>query len=140
MYLESSVLLTYILWRKSLVLFLKQFLNEVSTIPKYLLFALSGADTTSLYAMFTVKHLLSSGHSALFLQLHPWLFEVGWIILRLWLRDWAHISTATITQLYCIFVKGCWHFMNFLPIFVFTIFENGGLNHIILRWHFLTFL
>ena len=77
MYLESSVLLTYILWRKSLVLFLKQFLNEVSTIPKYLLFALSGADTTSLYAMFTVKHLLSSGHSALFLQLHPWLFEVG---------------------------------------------------------------
>ena len=77
MYLESSVLLTYFLWRKSVMWFLKRSLNEVSAIPKYFLSGLLGADTAALYTMFAVKHLLSSGHSALFLQLHIWLLEVG---------------------------------------------------------------
>ena len=76
MYLESSLLLTYFLWRNSLVWFLKQTLNEVSEIPKFLLSGLLDAKTTALNTMFVVKHLLSSGHSALFLQLHPWLSEV----------------------------------------------------------------
>ena len=71
------MLLTYFLWRKSLVWFLKRSLNEVSAITKYFLSGLLGADTTALYTMFAVKHLLSSEHSALFLQLHPWLLEVG---------------------------------------------------------------
>ena len=44
----------------------------------------TGCYTTALYTMFAVQHLLSSGHSALFLQLRPWLLEVGWIILGLW--------------------------------------------------------
>ena len=70
MYLESSVLLTYFLGRKSLVWFPKQSLNEVSAIPKYFLSGLLGADTTALYTMFAVSHLLSSGHSAVFIQLH----------------------------------------------------------------------
>ena len=91
-YLQSSVLLTYFLWRNFLVRFLKRSLNEVSTIPKYFLSGLLGADTTALYTMFVVKltwtslvkHLLSSGHLALFLQLHACLWEVGWIILQLW--------------------------------------------------------
>ena len=79
MYLENSVLLTYLLVRKSLVWILKQSLNEVSAILKYFLCGLLGADTTALYlfAMFAAKHLLSSGHWALFLQVHPWLLEVG---------------------------------------------------------------
>ena len=77
MYLESSVLLTHFLWRKSFVWFLKRSLNEVSAIPKLFLSGLLGADTTALYTMFAVKRLLSSGHSALFLLLHPWLLEVG---------------------------------------------------------------
>ena len=64
MHLESSVLLTY-------------YLNEVSAIPKYFLSGLLGADTTALYPIFPVKHLLSRGHSALFLQFHPWMLEVG---------------------------------------------------------------
>ena len=53
------------------------------------------------------------------------------------------------TQLYRIFIKDFSHFIcfgtwqlinlkNFLPIFLFTIFENGELNHIIL--HFSSFL
>ena len=83
MYLENSVLLTYLLVRKSLVWILKQSLNEVSAILKYFLSGLLGADTTVLYTMFVVKHLLLSGHLALFLQLHPWLLEFGWILLRL---------------------------------------------------------
>ena len=77
MYLESSVLLTYLLWRKYLVWFLERSLNEVSAILKYFLSGLLGADTTALYTVFAVKHLLSSGHSPLFLRLHPWLLEVG---------------------------------------------------------------
>ena len=59
-YLESSVLLTYFLWRKFLVWFLKRSLNDVSAIPKYCLSGLLDA----LYTMFAVKHLLSSGYSA----------------------------------------------------------------------------
>ena len=46
-------------------------LNEVFAIPKYFLSGLAGPDTTVLYTMSVVKHLLSSGHSTLFLQLHP---------------------------------------------------------------------
>ena len=76
-YLESSVLLTYFLWRKTLVWFVKLYLNEVSAVMKYFLSGLLGADTTAFYTMFAVQHLLSSGHSALFLQLRPWLLEVG---------------------------------------------------------------
>ena len=71
------MLLTYFLWQKSLVLFLKRSLNEIYAIPKYFLSGLLGADTTALYTMFAVKHLLSSRHSTLFLQLHPWLLESG---------------------------------------------------------------
>ena len=63
--------------QKSFLWFLKRSLNEVSAIAKYFLRGLLGADATTLYIMFAVKHLLSSGHSALFLQLHPWLLEVG---------------------------------------------------------------
>ena len=70
------MLLTYFLWRKSLVWFLKRSLNEVFAILKYLS-GLLGVDATALYAMFAVKHLLSSGHSTLFLQLHAWLLEVS---------------------------------------------------------------
>ena len=77
MYLESSVLLTYFLRRKSLVWLLKRSLNEVSAISKYFLSGLPSADTTALYTMFAVQHLLSSEHSALFLNLHPRLLEVG---------------------------------------------------------------
>ena len=53
--------------------FLKWSLYEVSAIPKYFLSGLLLRTDT----MFAVKHLLSSGYSALFLQLHPWLLEVG---------------------------------------------------------------
>ena len=63
--------------QKFLVRFLKQSLNEVLAIPKYFLSGLLGADTTAFYTMFAVEHLLLSGHSALFLQLQPWLLEVG---------------------------------------------------------------
>ena len=56
--------------------FLKQSLIAVSAIPKYILSGLLGADITVLDTMFAVKHLLSSGHSTLFLQLYPWLLEV----------------------------------------------------------------
>ena len=47
----------------------------ISAIPKYFLSGLLGAYTAALHAMFAVKHLLSSGHSALFLQLLPWLLK-----------------------------------------------------------------
>ena len=49
----------------------------------YFLSGLLSANTTALYTMLAVKHLLSSGHSTLFLQLHPCLLDVGCIILRL---------------------------------------------------------
>ena len=71
------MLLSYFLWQKSLVWFLKQSLNEVFAIPKNFLSGLPGADITALYTKFVVKHLLSSGHSALFLQLRSWLLEVS---------------------------------------------------------------
>ena len=77
MYLESSVLLTYFLWPKFLLWFLKRSLNEVSAIRKYFLSGLLGVDTTALCTVFAVKDFLSIGHSALLLQLHPWLLEVG---------------------------------------------------------------
>ena len=73
MNLESPVLLTYFLWLKSLVWFLKKSLNAVSAIRTYFLSGLLGADTTALYTMFAVKRLLSNGHSALYQQLHLWL-------------------------------------------------------------------
>ena len=59
MFLESSVLLMYFLWRKSLVWFLKQSLNAVTVILKYFSSCLLGADTTTLYTMLAVKNLLS---------------------------------------------------------------------------------
>ena len=117
-------------------------------IPKYFLSGLLGADITILYTMFAVKHLLSSRHSVLFLELHLWLLEVRWIILRLCEAMTEPIFVQQ-TQLYRIFIKDFSHFIcfgtwrlinlkNFLPIFLFTIFENGELNHIIL--HFSSFL
>ena len=42
MYLESSVLLTYFLWQRYLVWFLKRSLNEVFAMPKYFLSGLLG--------------------------------------------------------------------------------------------------
>ena len=39
--------------------------------------SLQGADTITLDTIIAVKHLLLSGHLVLFLQLHPWLLEVG---------------------------------------------------------------
>ena len=72
MHLESAVLLTYFLWQKCLVWFLKRSSNDVSAVPKFFLSGLLGA----LYAMFAVKHSLSSRYSALFLQLHLWLLDV----------------------------------------------------------------
>ena len=61
MYLENAVLLMHLLWRKSLVWFLKRLLNVVSAIPKYLSSRLLGADTTALYTMFTVTHFYRVG-------------------------------------------------------------------------------
>ena len=117
--IESSVLLSYFLWQKSLVWFLKQSLNEVFAIPKYFLSGLPGAGITALHTMFVVKHLLSSGHSAQFLQLHSCLLEVSWIILQIvGSSDWAHSSAATITQLYRIFIKDFWHFIMFRKVAV----------------------
>ena len=55
MYSEHSVLLTYFLWQKSLMWFLKRSLNEVYAIPKYFLLGLLGADTTALYTVFAVS-------------------------------------------------------------------------------------
>ena len=75
--LERSVLLTYFWWQKSSLWFLKQSLNEGFLRLKYFFSGLLGADATALHTMFTVKHLLSSRHSALFLQMHPWLLEVS---------------------------------------------------------------
>ena len=69
---------------KNLVLLLKRSLNAVSAAQKYFLSGLPGTHTTASYKMFTDKHLLPSGYSDLFLQLHPWLLEVGWIIFQLW--------------------------------------------------------
>ena len=71
-YLESSVLLTYLLWRKSYVFFLEPTLNVVAFNSLY---CLLGFDTTTLYAMFPVKNLFSSLYSALFLQLNPCLLD-----------------------------------------------------------------
>ena len=71
-YLESSVMLTYVLWRS----LLSESLIVVSAVLKYFLSGLLGADTNALYTIFTIKHLLLSDHAALFLQLHPWLLEV----------------------------------------------------------------
>ena len=51
---------------------------------EHFLSGLLSADTTALYAMFVIKQLLLSWHSALFLQLHPWLLDVVQIILWLW--------------------------------------------------------
>ena len=55
MYFKNSVLLTYFLWQKSLVWFLKR---SLTTIPKYVLPSLLGADTTVLYTMFAIKHFI----------------------------------------------------------------------------------
>ena len=60
------------------------YIRKASTIPKYFMPGFLGDDTTALYTMFAVKHLLSSRHSAPFLTLHPHLLEVSWIILPLW--------------------------------------------------------
>ena len=60
MYLKRSVLLTYFLWQKSFAWFLERPLNVVSAIPKYFLSGLLDDDTTALYTMFVVKHLLST--------------------------------------------------------------------------------
>ena len=70
------MLLTYFLWQKSVAWLLRPSLNLISTIQKHFLATLLGADTTALYTMFAVEHLLSSEHSAFFLY--------GWIVLWLW--------------------------------------------------------
>ena len=150
MYLESSVQSTYFLWWKFLVCFLKRSLNFVSEILKYFLSGLLSADATAFHTMFVVKRLLSSGHSALFPQLYLWLLEVGWIILRMWE---AMTDSIFLQQLYLNFIEfllkifdilwgfekwRLFHLKNFLPIFVSTIFENGGLNYITSKLHITT--
>ena len=71
-YLGSSVLLTYLLWRKSYVFFLEPTLNAVAFNSLY---CLLDFDTTTLYTMFPVKNLFSSLYSALFLQLNLCLLD-----------------------------------------------------------------
>ena len=88
--------------------------NSVSAIPKYFSSGLLVGGTTALYAIFVFKHLLLSGHSALFLPFHTWLLEIVWIVLWLWEEnDWAYIFTATLAQLYCISIKYFGYFMMF---------------------------
>ena len=104
--------------------FLKRSLNFVSEILKYFLSGLLSADTTALYTMFVVKRLLSSGHSALFLQLYLWLLEVRWIILRLWE---AMTDSTFLQQLYFNFIgflfKIFEHFMRFRQVAVDSLEE-----------------
>ena len=83
----------------------------------------------------------NSGHAALFLQLHS--------IVRS--NDLTYISIATIVQLF-VFLLNIFTFYDVsgnddqstwrisYSISVFTIFENGRLNHIIFCWLFLIFL
>lgn len=68
--------------------------------------------------MFAIKNLLSSGHSALFLQLHSW-FR-GWLnnFSVIGNSDGAYISAATIAQLHHIFIKDFKHFMMFWEMLV----------------------
>ena len=51
--------------------------NVLSAIPKYFLSGLLGDETTALYPINSVKHILLSGHLTLFLQMHSWLLEFG---------------------------------------------------------------
>ena len=119
-YLESSVLLTYFLWQKSLVWFLKRSLNEVSEIPKYLLSGLLGSDTTALYIQCLPLNIYH--------QEDIWLCFYNCIhAIRSWLKnslivgsnDCGHISTSTITEFYCIFIK---HF-HYLTMFQEVAFD-----------------
>ena len=76
---------------------------------------------------------------------------IGWIILRLWeamtepifpQQLWLNFIVFLLTIFETKWCFGKWQLINldnFLAIFVFTIFENGGLNHIFLRWHFWSF-
>ena len=84
MCLLRSALSTDFFLRKSPLWFLKRSLNAVSTIPKYFLSGSVGADTTALYTVLFVKHLLSKCYLALYLQLHAWLLEAARIIIFLW--------------------------------------------------------
>ena len=51
--------------------FLKFSLYEVSAIRKYFSTGILGSGNPALYTTFAVRHLLSSAHSALFLQMQP---------------------------------------------------------------------
>ena len=99
--------------RRSLVWFLKRSINTVSAIPKYFLSVLLGVDTTAFYTGFSVKHLLSKGHSALFLKLNPWLLEVAWIIIWLW-EQWLTLSlNSNYSSTLSYFTKYFRHFLMF---------------------------
>ena len=148
MYLKSSVMLTYILWQKSLVWFLKRSLNEplqyrsISYLVYWMLIPLLYIQCLLLNIYYQVDIRLCFNNC---IHITSWLNNSSIV----GSNDWAPISTATITQLNRFLLKifdilwcfGKWQFINsnFLPIFVFTIFENGGLNHVILRLHFLIF-
>ena len=71
LYLEGLLLLTHFLKRRSSVWFLKSSLKEVSAIRKYFSTGILGSGNPTLYTTFAVKHLLSSAHLALFLQMQP---------------------------------------------------------------------
>ena len=121
MYLESSVLLTYFLWQKSLVWFLKRSLNEVSEIPKYLLSGLLGSDTTALYIQCLPLNIYHEE------DISGSVSTIASMVIRSWLKnslivgsnDCGHISTSSITELYCIFIK---HF-HYLTMFQEVAFD-----------------
>ena len=59
MYSESSVLLTYFLWQKPRMWFLKRSFSKVSAISKYFLSGSLGTDTTPLYTILAVRIITS---------------------------------------------------------------------------------
>ena len=79
------------------------------------------SDTTALYKMFAVKHLLSSGNSS---GDSPLFSTIASMFIRGWLNNssimgsnnWAYISTATATQFNCIFINDFGRFMMFLEM------------------------
>ena len=94
------------------------------------------------------KHLLPSICSARQLQL--WLLEVCWLALQLWevmnesmflqqlFLNFIVFSVKILDFSWCF---GEWRLINlknFLPVFAFTFFKNGGLNDITFCWRWKT--
>ena len=106
--------------------FLKRYLNDISTISYLVYWVLMCWYHCFIFIhnvcceTFKIKWTFGSISTIPPMVIRSWLNNS----LITWSNDWAYISTATVSQLYYIFIKDFWDFM--FVLWFYFMFENGS--------------